>query len=156
MGIFHNFAVDIMDRILAVDYGNKRTGIAVTDETRTFAFGLTTVATKDLFNFITEYKLKNPVGEFVVGEPRKMNNTATDATLYVEEFVKKLKKLFPDLPVHRMDERFTSAIAKQSIIDSGIKKKGRKNKELVDMVSATIILQSWLEKINSESKHEKS
>lgn len=135
-----------MSRILAIDYGTKRTGLAVTDETQTFAFGLTTVATKDIFNYIESYLSQNPVMEFVVGEPKKMNNTETDATVHINGFIKNLINKFPSIPVHRMDERFTSSMAKQTIIDSGIKKKGRKNKGLVDMVSATIILQSWLEK----------
>jgi putative Holliday junction resolvase len=132
-------------RILAIDYGTKRTGIAVTDETQTFAFGLATVATREVFRFLSEYVAGHPVEGFVVGEPKRMNNTATDATIHVEAFVKKLKKEFPALEVYRMDERFTSAMAKQSIIDSGAKKKMREDKSLVDMVSATIILQSWIE-----------
>lgn len=138
-----------MSRILAIDYGTKRTGLAVTDETQTFAFGLTTVATKDIFNYIESYISQNPVMEFVVGEPKKMNNTETDATVHINGFMKNLINKFPSIPVHRMDERFTSSMAKQTIIDSGIKKKGRKNKGLVDMVSATIILQSWLERVKS-------
>lgn len=135
----------MMERVLAIDYGTKRTGVAVTDESQTFAFGLTTVATKDIFLFLKDYVLKHPVEGFVVGEPKRMNNTATDATVHIEGFIKKLNKEFPGLAVYRMDERFTSAMAKQAIIDSGVKKKGRENKELVDMVSATIILQSWIE-----------
>jgi len=134
------------ERVLAIDFGTKRTGIAVSDETQTFAFGLTTVHTKDLFKFLSDYILNHPVEGFVVGEPKRMNNTETDATVHVEAFIKRLKKEFPSLAVYRMDERFTSAMAKQSIIDSGVKKKGRENKELVDMVSATIILQSWIER----------
>ena len=134
------------ERILAIDYGTKRTGIAVTDESQAFAFGLTTVSTKDIFKFLSGYMQQNSVGGFVVGEPKKMNNTVTDATVHIESFIKKLLREFPGVTVHRMDERFTSSMAKQSIIDSGIKKEGRKNKALVDMVSATIILQSWLER----------
>ena len=135
-----------MARILAVDYGTKRTGIAVTDETETFAFGLNTVHTKDVFDFIGDYLSKESVLEMVIGEPKRMNNSATDATIHVEAFIRKLAKQFPEITIHRMDERFTSSIAKQSILASGIKKKGRENKELVDMVSAVIILQSFLEK----------
>ena len=143
---------EMMQRVLAIDYGTKRTGVAVTDETQTFAFGLTTVATKDIFKFLSDYVKNHPVEGFVVGEPKRMNNTATDATVHVEAFIKKLNKEFPSLAIYRMDERFTSAMAKQSIIDSGVKKKGRADKELVDMVSATIILQSWiaLKKVTSD------
>ena len=139
-------------RVLAIDYGTKRTGLAVTDETQTFAFGLTTVATKDIFKFLKEYLITHQLEGFVVGEPKRMNNTATDATVHIEAFIKKLIKEFPGLAIYRMDERFTSAMAKQSIIDSGVKKKGRENKEMIDMVSATIILQSWiaLKKVTSD------
>ena len=140
-----------MARILAVDYGTKRTGIAVTDETETFAFGLNTVHTKDVFDFIGDYLSKESVLEMVIGEPKRMNNSATDATIHVEAFIRKLAKQFPEITIHRMDERFTSSIAKQSILASGIKKKGRENKELVDMVSAVIILQSFLEKRSHKS-----
>jgi len=136
----------MMKRVLAIDYGTKRTGVAVTDETQTFAFGLTTVATREIFRCLSDYVLSHPVEGFVVGEPKRMNNGDTDATVHIETFIKKLKKEFPDHAVYRMDERFTSSIARQSIIDSGVKKKGRANKELVDMVSATIILQSWIER----------
>ena len=138
-----------MARILAIDYGTKRTGIAVTDETETFAFGLNTVPTKDIFQYIGEYMTAEIVQEIVVGEPKRMNNSTTDATIHIESFIKKLAKQFPGLTIHRMDERFTSTMAKQSILASGIKKKGRENKELVDMVSAVIILQSFLEWRNS-------
>ena len=135
-----------MARILAIDYGTKRTGIAVTDETQTFAFGLTTLPSKDIFNFLSAYVKEHTVESIVVGEPKRLNNSETDATIHVEGFIKKLKRELPDLQVHRMDERFTSSIAKQSILDGGAKKKDRQDKGLVDMVSATIILQSWLEK----------
>jgi putative holliday junction resolvase len=133
-------------RVLAIDYGTKRTGIAVSDESQVFAFGLDTVPTKDIFRFLSDYVAKNPVEGFVIGEPKRMNNTITDATPAIEAFIKKLKKEFPACAIYRMDERFTSSLAKQSIIDSGVKKKGRMNKGLVDMVSATIILQSWIER----------
>ena len=136
----------MMARILAIDYGTKRTGIAVTDETQTFAFGLTTLPSKDIFNFLSAYVKEHTVESIVVGEPKRLNNSETDATIHVEGFIKKLKRELPDLQVHRMDERFTSSIAKQSILDGGAKKKDRQDKGLVDMVSATIILQSWLEK----------
>jgi len=134
-----------MTRILAIDYGTKRTGIAVTDDTQTFAFGLTTVATKDIFVYLAEYISQNNVEGIVIGEPKRLDNTPTDATKYVEAFVKKLAKTFPEKKLFRIDERFTSEMARKSIIAGGAKKKERQNKELVDMVSATIILQSWLE-----------
>ncbi len=144
-----------MERVLAIDYGTKRTGVAVTDETQTFAFGLTTVATKDIFPYLTEYMKLHPVGGCVVGEPKRMNNTDTDATKHIEAFIKKLNKEFPGVVIYRMDERFTSNLARQSIIDSGVKKKGRANKEMVDMVSATIILQSWIELQNHRQRNSK-
>ncbi len=138
-----------MGRILAIDYGTKRTGLAVTDETQTFAFGLTTVATHELINYLKKYIAENKVKEVVVGEPKTMLNESTHATVHIETFIKQFTKMFPDISIHRMDERFTSKMASQTIIYSGVKKMDRRNKSLVDMVSATIILQSWLEKKNS-------
>ena len=134
-----------MGRILAIDYGTKRTGIAVTEETQSFAFGLTTVATHELGSFLKKYLSENQVDGFVVGEPKTMSNEPTHSTVHVEGFIKQISKLFPDVPIHRMDERFTSKMASQAILDSGVNKKGRADKSLVDMVSATIILQSWIE-----------
>lgn len=141
-----------MGRILAIDYGTKRTGLAVTDETQTFAFALTTVPTHELSNYLKQYIPENKVEGIVIGEPKTMLNEPTHATKYVESFVKQLLKQFPGMPLYRMDERFTSKMASQTILDSGIKKMERRNKSLVDMVSATIILQSWLEKRNLEQK----
>lgn len=135
-----------MARILAIDYGTKRTGIAVTDETQTFAFGLETVRTFDLFRFLEAYMSKEKVVGIVVGEPKRMNNSETDATVHINTFIRQFEKKFPGIEVHRMDERFTSSIAKQSILASGVKKKDRADKSLVDLVSAVIILQSWLER----------
>jgi putative Holliday junction resolvase len=134
-----------MGRIIAIDYGLKRTGLAATDEGCRFAFSLTTVPTHGLFEYLNTYQAANTIDGFVVGEPRRLNNTATDATPIVEAFVNRLKKKYPEIPVYRMDERFTSGMARQAIMDSGIRKKGRQDKGLVDTVSATIILQSWLE-----------
>jgi putative Holliday junction resolvase len=134
-----------MGRIMAIDYGQKRTGLAATDEGCRFAFSLATVPTHGLFDYLHTYQLTNTIEGFVVGEPRRLNNTATDATPLVEAFINRLKKKYPEIPVYRMDERFTSGMARQAIIDSGIRKKGRQDKALVDTVSATIILQSWLE-----------
>jgi putative holliday junction resolvase len=135
-----------MGRILAIDYGRKRVGIAVTDPLKIIANGLTTVHSKDVISFLKDYVSREEVELIVVGEPLDMENKASDAARFVEPFVKNLKKQFPDIPVERLDERFTSKLAMQAMIDSGISKKARRNKELVDTISATIILQSWLEK----------
>ena len=133
-----------MGRILAVDYGNKRTGIAVTDPLQIIANGLTTVHTKDLWDFLTNYFQKEKVDEVVVGMPKHLNNTATDATPHVVGFVNSFKKKFPQIPIQTVDERFTSKMAFQTMIDAGLKKQQRQNKELVDEISACIILQSFM------------
>lgn len=133
-----------MARILAFDYGEKRTGIAVTDELQIIASGLTTVDTKKIFSFITEYLKKERVELFVVGEPKQMNNTASESEALIAVFVTKLSQTFPKIPIKRIDERFTSKMAFQSMIDSGLKKKQRQNKALIDEISATIILQTYL------------
>jgi putative holliday junction resolvase len=144
-----------MGRILAIDYGQKRVGLAVTDELQIFATGLQTVHVKDIFSFLTTYTAKQKVDLFVVGEPRQLNNTASDAQRFTEPFVKKLTKQFPQIPVERYDERFTSLMAKRTILEAGLKKKERQNKELVDTVSATIILQSFMQaKSIKQSKNE--
>lgn len=133
-----------MARILAIDYGTKRTGIAVTDELQIIASGLTTVATKELLPFLKDYISKESVELFLVGEPRQMNNEVSESEESIQSFLKKLAKSIPDMPVKRVDERFTSKMAFQTMIDSGLKKGQRKNKALVDEISATIILQSYL------------
>ncbi len=140
-----------MGRILAIDYGQKRVGIAVTDETRIIANGLITVHVKDVMSFLKEYIAKENVDCIIVGEPRDMKNRASDAARFIEPFVKHLKKQFPDMVVDRMDERFTSKIAFQSMIDAGLGKKSRQNKELVDTISATLILQSYMESLKYRS-----
>lgn len=134
-----------MSRILAIDYGQKRVGLAVTDELKIIASSLTTVATKDIFIFLKDYLSKENVECFVVGQPKQMNYTDSESVKFIEPFVKKLAKTFPDITVDRMDERFTSKIASQTILQSGINKKARQNKALIDKVSATLILQSYLE-----------
>ena len=134
-----------MGRILAIDYGKKRTGIAVTDLLQLIANGLTTVATSELMDFIKAYVEKEPVERFVVGYPKQMNNEPSENMRRVEPFVNRLRKLLPDIPVDYHDERFTSVLAQRTIIEAGIKKMARRNKELVDEVSATIILQSYME-----------
>jgi len=135
-----------MGRILAIDYGVKRTGLAVSDETQTFAFALDTVATHDLNEYLVKYISEHQIEAIVVGEPRRLNNLPTDATPHIDGFVRRLGKEFPSLNIYRIDERFTSSMAQQAIIDSGVKKKERKDKSLIDKVSATIILQSWMQK----------
>jgi putative Holliday junction resolvase len=137
-----------MGRILAIDYGQKRTGLAVTDELKMIANPLTTIHSKDVMPFLKDYIAKENVECIVVGEPKQMNNTASESTKFVEPFVKLLMKTFPKIPVKRIDERFTSKMAFQTMIDAGLGKKDRRNKELVDTISATIILQSYLESID--------
>ena len=134
-----------MARLLAIDYGKKRTGIAVSDEMQIIAGGLTTVATVDLVDFILDYVKREPVERIVVGLPKQMNNEPSENMRRVDPFVNRLRKLLPDIPVDYHDERFTSVLAQRTIIEAGIKKMARRNKELVDEVSATIILQSYME-----------
>lgn len=133
-----------MGRVLAIDFGAKRTGIAVTDEMQIIASGLTTVNTKELLAFLKDYISKENVELFVVGEPKQMNNEASQSEAIIYPFLKKLEKEIPNIPIKRIDERFTSKIAFQTMIDSGLSKKQRRNKSLIDEISATIILQSFL------------
>lgn len=133
-----------MARILAIDYGKKRTGIAVTDELQIIASGLTTVDTKALIPFLKGYISKENVELFLVGEPKQMDNTASDSEKLIQPFLAKLKKHFNSIPIVRVDERFTSKMAFQTMIDSGLKKQQRRNKALIDEISATLILQSYL------------
>ena len=134
-----------MARILAIDYGQKRVGLAVTDEGQIIATPLTTVHSKDVINYLKEYLSRERVELFVVGEPRQMNNTASESVKFIEPFVRLLAKTFPDVKIARIDERFTSKMAQRTILEAGARKKERQRKELVDMVSAVIILQSYLE-----------
>tara|TARA_R110002050_G_scaffold300018_1_gene467399 strand:+ start:93210 stop:93620 length:411 start_codon:yes stop_codon:yes gene_type:complete len=133
-----------MARILAIDYGLKRTGIAVTDELQIIASGLKTVNTKELLVFLKDYTNKEQVELFLVGEPKQMDNTASESEILILPFLTKLEKQFPNIPIQRVDERFTSKMAFQTMIDSGLKKNQRKNKALIDEISATLILQSYL------------
>ncbi len=133
-----------MSQILAMDYGAKRTGIAVTDDMQIIASGLTTVPTENLLSFLGEYLEKEQVELFLIGEPKQMNNTASESEGMILKFIEKLKKRFPSVPLKRVDERFTSKMAVQTMIESGLKKKKRQDKGLVDEISATIILQSYL------------
>ncbi len=141
-----------MGRIMAIDYGRKRAGIAVTDELQMIAGGLCTVHVKDIIQFLKDYIAKDQVDCIVVGEPLDMQMRASEASRYIEPFVKHLRKQFPDICVTRMDERYTSKMAIQTMIDAGLKKKARQNKSLVDTISATIILQSYLEKTANSKK----
>ena len=136
--------IEGMSRILALDYGEKRIGVAVTDEMQIIASGLATVPTSDIFEFLKEYVKQEKVALFLVGEPKQMNNTASESEKYIKPFLSKLAKMFSDIPIKRVDERFTSKMAFQTMIDSGLKKKQRQNKALIDEISATIILQSYL------------
>lgn len=133
-----------MGRILAIDYGQKKVGFAVTDELQIIANGLDTVHVSKAFDFLKAYVSKEKVDVIVVGDPRKMDNSQSDSARFIEPFVNRIKKELPDIPVVRMDERFTSKMAFQTMIDAGLGKKARQNKELVDKISATIILQSYL------------
>jgi putative Holliday junction resolvase len=133
-----------MGRIMAIDYGRKRVGIAVTDELQLIANGLTTIPAHEIFTFLKSYVQQEKVDAFVIGEPRQMNNQPSESLHYIIPFVNRLKKEFPEIPVEMVDERFTSKMAFQTMIDGGLKKKERQNKELVDTISAAIILQSYL------------
>ena len=133
-----------MGRIVAIDYGQKRVGIAVTDELQLISSGLTTVHVKDIWSFLTDYLSEQKVDCIVVGEPRDLKNRPSDASRFIEPFVNKLKKTFPDIPVERFDERFTSKMAHDTMIESGIGKQKRQDKALVDKISATILLQSFM------------
>ena len=133
-----------MGRIIALDYGRKRTGIAVTDELQIIASGLTTVETKDVFSFLKKYIASERVDVFVVGEPKQMDNTPSESEELIKKFLIQLQKYFPNIPIERVDERFTSKMAFQTMIDAGFKKKKRQNKALIDEISATLILQNYL------------
>lgn len=133
-----------MGRILAIDFGTERTGIAVTDELQIIASGLTTVPTSSLESFLAEYFRQEKVDLIIVGQPKRMSNDPSLVETHIEEFLRRFAKKFPKHPVKRVDERFTSKMAFQTMIDGGLKRKQRKNKGLIDKISATIILQSYL------------
>jgi len=134
-----------MGRIIAIDYGRKRTGLAVTDKSQIIANGLTTVPSGVAVDYLTNYTLNESVELFIVGYPKQMNNEPSDNLKYVEVFVKHLNKALPGIPVRYYDERFTSTMAHQVMIDGGLKKKKRQDKKIVDEISAVLILQSYLE-----------
>ena len=134
-----------MGRILAIDYGKKRTGIAVSDTLQLIANGLTTVPTAELMSFLTDYVSREPVERIIVGLPKQMNNEASENAKRIEPFVRTLRKAMPNIPVEYVDERFTSVLAHRAMLEGGLKKKARRDKALVDEISATIILQDYLE-----------
>jgi putative Holliday junction resolvase len=137
-----------MGRILAIDYGQKRVGIAVTDPLQISANGLDTVLSHELFNYLRAYIQKEQVDTFVVGLPKQLNGEDSDSMKLITPFVTGLQRAFPDIPVVMYDERFTSALAHQTLLSAGAKKKDRQNKALVDKIAATILLQSYLTSIN--------
>ena len=137
-----------MARILAIDFGTKRVGIAVTDELQLIATALTTVHANEILDFLNNYLKTEKVECIVVGEPKQMNNTPSQSAQAVEAFVKQLKKKFSEMKIERIDERFTSKMALRTMIDGGSSKKDRRNKETIDKISATIILQSYMESKN--------
>lgn len=134
-----------MGRILAIDYGLKRTGIAVTDPLKIIANRLATIESAELLDFLSTYFIKETVEKLIVGLPKQLNNEPSGSMFYVKDFVKKFLFRFPEIPVEYVDERFTSKIAVQTMVTGGVKKKDRQNKALIDGVSAVIILQSYLE-----------
>lgn len=136
-----------MGRILAIDYGSKRVGLAVTDSLRLIATGLTTVHSKDLITFLEAYFKKEVVDIIVVGEPKTLQNNKSDSARFIDPFVTHLQRKFPDKTIARYDERFTSTMAHQTMLAGGLKKKDRQDKEMVDVISATIILQSYMQSI---------
>ena len=133
-----------MSKILAIDYGSKRVGLAVTDENRIIASALDTVHSSKLLSYLKEYFSKNDVEIIVIGEPKRLDNTPSQSAEMINNFERHLKKVFPKVKIERIDERFTSKMAFQSMIDSGLKKKQRQEKGIIDQVSATIILQDYL------------
>lgn len=133
-----------MPRILSIDYGMKRTGIAVTDEMQIIASGLTTVPSETLIVFLKDYFSKEKVEKVIIGEPKQMDGTPSESAVIIEKFIKTFQNNFPEMPLDRVDERFTSKMAFQTMIDSGLKKKQRQNKSLIDEIAATIMLQDYM------------
>jgi|SRR5690348_8082255 putative Holliday junction resolvase len=135
-----------MARLLCIDYGKKRTGIAVSDPLQIIATGLTTVPSGELISFLKKYFIQEQVELIVIGEPKNLDNSDTHATPLVNTIIEKLKKEFPHIPIQKVDERFTSKLAKQAMLDMGMKKKDRQNKANVDEIAATIMLQEYMKK----------
>lgn len=138
-----------MSKILAIDYGSKRVGVAITDSLKMIASGLSTVSTNEVYSFLDNIISKENISHIVVGLPKNLDNSNTDITYDVDVFINKLNQLYTSIVIDSIDERFTSSMAKKTILNSGVNKKRRANKALVDQVSATIILQSYLQKLNS-------
>ncbi len=134
-----------MGRVLAIDYGQKRVGLAVTDPLQITANGLDTVNVHDIFDYLTKYLSKEQVDKFVLGLPKQMNGMESDSMQYIRPFAKALQRKFPQIELVYVDERFTSVLAHKTMLEAGLKKKDRQNKELTDKISATIILQTYLE-----------
>lgn len=141
-----------MGRLMAIDYGTKRTGIAVSDPLKIIANGLTTISTHTIFDFLKTYLSKESVDCIVVGIPKQLNNEDSENMKNIRPFVKKLQTAYPNLKVEFYDERFTSSMAQQTMIDGGLKKKDRQNKALVDEISATIILQGYMESLRMQKE----
>jgi putative Holliday junction resolvase len=135
-----------MGRILGIDFGTKRIGLAVTDPLKIFASPLKTVRNHEFEHYIEEYLKTESIEEFVIGYPVTLNNMASESVKYINPFIRKLKRLYPEIPVNQVDERFTSGLALQTMIEGGVKKKLRRDKSMVDKISASIILQSFLDK----------
>jgi putative Holliday junction resolvase len=133
---------------MAIDYGGKRTGIAVTDPLQIIATGLTTIESKELIPFLKKYLAAEQVERIIIGDPRNWDDSETHATPLVAAAIKEIQKNFPQLPIEKVDERYTSVMAKQTLLQSGLKKKARQNKALVDEIAATILLQEWLGRIS--------
>ena len=136
-----------MSRLLSIDYGLKRTGLAVTDPLKIIATGLTTVESKQLILFLKNYFAKEEVELIIIGEPKNWDDTDTHATPLVEKCIKQLQKNFPDIPIIKVDERYTSKMARDAMLEMGLKKMQRRNKKLVDEIAATILLQEYMRKI---------
>lgn len=135
-----------MGRVVAIDYGTKRVGLAVTDPLRIIATPLDTIHSKDVIDFLLKYNEKEGIDLFVVGMPKTLSGEDSSNATFVKSFIALLQKKFPDKKIEELDERFTSSIAQRTMIEGGMKKKDRQNKENVDKLSATIILQSWMER----------
>ena len=136
-----------MSRIIAIDYGLKRTGLAVTDPLQIIATGLTTVESKQLIPFLKDYFAREEVELIIIGEPKNWDDTDTHATPLVEKIIKQLEKNFPKIPIKRVDERYTSKMAKDAMLEMGLKKMQRRNKKLVDEIAATMLLQEYMRRI---------
>ncbi len=144
-----------MGRILGIDYGTKRIGLAITDPLQIFASPLITVGPDEFDLFLSDYMKKTEIDEFVIGYPVKMNNQPSETVKFINPFIKKLKRTYPEKYVHLIDERFTSSIALKAMIDGGVKKKERQNKAMVDKISASIILQSFLDTRSNKTENNK-